>query len=143
MAVEERQREYETVYIVRPSAGEDVVQKTRDRIEGIITNGGGHVLRFDNWGSRRLAYEIQDRTDNTTVERGTYQYYRFIGPNDLVSELERNLRIIDPVLKYLTVKIEEDLIATERIKAPTEIDDLDVAQGDADLEVAPAEEEEE
>ena len=125
MAVE-RQREYETVYILRPTSGEDVAQKTRDRVEGIITNGGGHVLRLDNWGSRKLAYEIQDRTDNTSVERGTYQYYRFIAPNDLVAELERNLRIIDPVLKYLTVKLEEDLVAEERVKLPTDTDDIDV-----------------
>lgn len=129
MAVE-RQREYETVYILRPSSGEDVAQKTRDRVEGIITNGGGHVLRFDNWGSRKLAYEIKDRSDNLTVERGTYQYYRFIAPNDLVAELERNLRIIDPVLKYLTVKLEEDLVAEDRVKLPTELDDVDVAAGE-------------
>lgn len=133
MAVE-RQREYETVYILRPSAGEEVAQKTRDRVEGIITNGGGHVLRYDNWGSRKLAYEIQDRTDNTHIERGTYQYYRFIAPNELVAELERNLRIIDPVLKYLTVKLEEDLVAEDRIKIPTELDDIDVAETAAEEE---------
>lgn len=129
MAVE-RQREYETVYILRPTAGEDIAQKTRDRVEGIITNGGGHVLRFDNWGSRKLAYEIQDRTDNVHVERGTYQYYRFLAPNDLVAELERNLRIIDPVLKYLTVKLQEDLVAEDRMKQPTELDDIDVASSE-------------
>ena len=127
MAVE-RQREYETVYILRPSAGEDIAQKTRDRVEGIIENGGGHVLRFDNWGSRRLAYEINDRIDNAQVERGTYQYYRFLGPNDLVAELERNLRILDPVLKYMTVKMADDLVAADRIKQPTELDDIDVAE---------------
>lgn len=126
MAVE-RQREYEAVYILRPSAGEDIAQTTRDRVEGIITNGGGHVLRFDNWGSRKLAYEIQDRTDNTHVERGTYQYYRFLGPNDLVAELERNLRIIDPVLKYMTVKVLDDLVPADRVKQPTELDQLDVS----------------
>lgn len=129
MAVE-RQREYETVYILRPSAGEDIAQQTRDRVEGIITNNGGHVLRFDNWGSRKLAYEIQDRTDNVHVERGTYQYYRFIAPNELVSELERNLRIIDPVLKYMTVKLEEDLVPEERVKQPTELDEIDVAESE-------------
>lgn len=127
MAVE-RQREYETVYILRPSAGEDVAQKTRDRVEGIISNSGGHLLRFDNWGSRKLAYEIQDRTDNVTIERGSYQYCRFIAPNDLVTELERQLRIIDPVLKFLTVKLEENLIPDDRVKQPTELEDVDVAR---------------
>lgn len=129
MAVE-RHREYETVYILRPSAGEDIAQTTRDRVEGLIENGGGHVLRFDNWGARKLAYEMTDKVENITIERGTYQYYRFLGPNDLVAELERNLRILDPVIKYLTVQLEADLIAEDRIKQPTELGDIDVAAGE-------------
>lgn len=129
MAVE-RHREYETVYILRPSAGEDVAQKTRDRVEGIIQNAGGHVLRFDNWGSRKLAYHIKDKVEGVTMERGTYQYYRYIAPNDTVAEVERNLRILDSVIKFLTVKLEEDLIPDERLKQPTEIDDLDVADSE-------------
>jgi small subunit ribosomal protein S6 len=129
MAVE-RHREYETVFILRPSAGEDVAQETRDRVEGVIENGGGHVLRFDNWGSRKLAYEIMDKTENVQVERGTYQYYRFMGPNDLVAEVERNLRLLDSVIKYLTVKLDEDLIADERLKKPTEVGDLDVTDSE-------------
>lgn len=129
MAVE-RHREYETVFILRPAAGEDVAQQARDRVEGIIENGGGHVLRFDNWGSRKLAYEIVDKTENVQVERGTYQYYRFIGPNDLVAEVERNLRLLDSVIKYLTVKLDEDLIADERLKKPTDVGDLDVTDSE-------------
>lgn len=129
MAVD-RHREYETVYILRPSAGEDVAQKTRDRVEGIISNGGGHLLRFDNWGSRKLAYPIKDKVEGVTMERGTYQYYRFIGPNDVVAEVERNLRILDPVIKFLTVKLEDDLIPEERLKQPTEVGDLDIAESE-------------
>ena len=129
MAVE-RHREYETVYILRPSAGEDVAQKMRDRVEGIIENGGGHLLRFDNWGSRKLAYAIKDKVEGVTMERGTYQYYRYLGPNDVVAEVERNLRILDPGLKFLTVKREEDLNAVDRLKQPTEVGDLDIAESE-------------
>lgn len=129
MAVE-RHSEYETVYILRPSAGEDVAQKTRDRVEGIISNGGGHVLRFDNWGSRKLAYQIKDKVEGITMERGTYQYYRYLGAGDLVSEVERNLRILDSVVKFLTVKIDADLIPEDRIKQPTDLSDIDIAASD-------------
>ncbi len=129
MAVE-RHREYETVFILRPSATEDLAQKARDRVEGIIQNAGGHVLRFDNWGSRKLAYKIHDKVEGTTMERGTFQYYRYLAPNDTVAEVERNLRILDAVIKYMTIKLEEDLIAEERIKQPTELGDIDVADGE-------------
>jgi len=127
MAVE-RQREYETVYILRPGAGEDEGSKARERVEGVIENTGGHVLKFDDWGTRKLAYKIHDRTlgDGVSHERGQYQYYRYLAPSETVEELERNLRLFDPVLKYMTVKLAEDLVPDERLKQPTEAEDIDV-----------------
>lgn len=122
----ERQREYETVYIMRPGAGDADTQRTRERVEGIVENAGGHVLRFDDWGMRGTAYEIRDRTDATYHERGIYQYYRYMVPPSTVAEIERNLRILDPVLKYLTVKLEEDLLPDERLNTPTEEEAFDV-----------------
>ena len=126
MAVE-RQREYETVYIIRPGADEADKAKARERVEGIIENTGGHVMRFDDWGMRKLAYEIRDRTAATTVDRGVYQYYRFLAPSDTVAEMERNLRILDSVLKYLTVKLDEDLVPEARLAQPAEEETHDVS----------------
>lgn len=125
MAVE-RQTEYETVYILRPGSPDEDVSKTRERVQGIIENKGGHVLRFDDWGLRRLSYDIRDRTNATYHDRGHYHYYRFLAPTDTVAEVERNLRILDPVLKFLTVKLEGDLIAAERLAKPLEEESLDV-----------------
>lgn len=125
---EPRQREYETVYILRPTAPEAEGDKTRERVEGIIENSGGHVLKFDNWGMRRLAYQIRDRAEQTMYDRGRYVYYRYLAPSDTVAEVERNLRIIDPVIKFMTVKLEEDLLPAERLAKPTETGDIDVLE---------------
>lgn len=125
MAVE-RQTEYETVYIMRPGAADEDTSKARERVEGIIENAGGHVLRFDDWGLRKLAYAIRVPAESASFKTGNYFYYRYLAPTDTVAELERNLRILDPVMKYLTVKLDEDLVPEERLKAPTEAEELDV-----------------
>jgi small subunit ribosomal protein S6 len=126
----ERQTEYETVYILRAGSTPEDVSKARERVEGIIENTGGHVLRFDDWGLRRLAYQVRDRTDASYHERGTYQYYRFLAPSKTVAEVERNLRILDPVLKFLTVKLQDGLIPAERLARGAEEEVHDVLMGE-------------
>jgi small subunit ribosomal protein S6 len=112
----ERQREYETIYIMRPASEDDQKMQAADRLKGIIENEGGHILSFDDWGVRRLSYRIKDPVENARYyEQGLYQYLRFLAPNHVVAEIERNLGILDTVLKYMTVKIEEDLIPAERL----------------------------
>ena len=100
MAVE-RQREYETIYILRPTADDQVRSTTSERVKGIVTGAGGHVLTFDDWGSRRLSYRIKDPVDARYHEQGIYQYFRFLAPNDVVAEVERQLRILDTVISFL------------------------------------------
>ncbi|TXD39144.1 30S ribosomal protein S6 [Lujinxingia vulgaris] len=131
MAVE-RLREYETIYIVRPDAGEEEFARLRERVEGIIENEGGHLLKFDDWGQRKLAYEIHDKSESRRFERGNYQYYRYLVGGNTVAEIERNLQLIDSVLKFLTVKLEDDLIAEERLARPEEeeIEEVIPAQDD-------------
>ncbi|RDV39785.1 30S ribosomal protein S6 [Lujinxingia vulgaris] len=131
MAVE-RLREYETIYIVRPDAGEEEFARLRERVEGIIENEGGHLLKFDDWGQRKLAYEIHDKSESRRFERGNYQYYRYLVGGNTVAEIERNLQLIDSVLKFLTVKLEDDLIAEERLARPEEeeVEEVIPAQDD-------------
>ncbi len=115
-----RQTEYETIYILRPSADEEVKTSTRERVEGIVASAQGHTIKFDDWGSRPLAYRIRDAVELKHHEQGIFQYYRFLAPSDTVAEIERNLRILDPVLKFMTVKIEQDLVPEERLNRPEE-----------------------
>ena len=111
----ERLTEYETVYILRPGANDDVKTLARERVEGIVANAAGHTLKFDDWGSRRLAYRVRDSVESKFYDQGVYQYFRYLAPRDVVAEIERNLRNIEPVIKFMTVKIEEDLIPEERL----------------------------
>lgn len=118
----ERQREYETIYIVRPDASDEDFSTIGDRVEKIIDDEGGHLLRNDDWGRRKLAYEIKDKTEGRMFEQGIYHYYRYMVPPGTVSEVERHLRLLDPVLKFLTVKLNDDLIPDERLARSEEED---------------------
>jgi small subunit ribosomal protein S6 len=64
---------------------------------------GGRLTLVENWGRRQLAYPVQKHT------RGVYVYVKYTGGGELVSELERNFRMLDDVLKFQTVKVREDL----------------------------------
>jgi len=107
-------REYETVYILRPNTPNEGVAEVNTRIKGIIEGLGGKVIKVDNWGKRRLAYEVAKE------RKGIYLYWQYLAQPGVVEETERNLRMLDSVIRYLTVKVDEDVDVGAR---PTEIDD--------------------
>lgn len=119
--MQERQREYETVYLLRPDMNEDEVNAARERVEGAVEEAGGHTLRFDDWGRRDLAYEVQDEDEGRGFEQARYQYFRYLVPSSAATAVEQQLKFIEGSLKYLTVKVEEDLVPEERVDQPTEI----------------------
>ncbi|HVK83084.1 MAG TPA: 30S ribosomal protein S6, partial [Kofleriaceae bacterium] len=84
------------------------------RIKGIIEGMGGKIIKVDNWGKRRLAYEVAKE------RKGIYLYWQYLANPGVVEETERNLRMLDSVIRYLTVKVDEDVDVTAR---PSEIDD--------------------
>src|SRR3954447_17006842 len=98
---EPRAREYETIYILRSSVDPDEADRVANRVREVITSLGGRLLRIDNWGRRRLAYTIRKST------RGVFVYLRYVGLNNLVAEIERNLRLIDDVMRFQTVQIKD------------------------------------
>lgn len=114
----ERHREYETIVIIRPDAAEDEFSTVRERVAEAVESEGGQMIKNDDWGRRELAYEIKDTTEGRKFERGVYHYYRYLGPPGTVQELERNLKLLDEVLKFLSVKLDDDLIPEERLKRP-------------------------
>ncbi len=101
-------KEYETVFILKPDIVEDELTKVTDRLAGIFERLNGHVLLEEDWGKRKLAYQVKKNA------YGIYRYYRYLGYNDLVAEIERNLRILEPVIKFMTVKLADDVDAEER-----------------------------
>jgi small subunit ribosomal protein S6 len=92
-------REYETIYVLRPDVERERAQDISDRVSDVIGREGGKLTRIESWGRRRLAYPVEKHT------RGVYVYLKYVGRGGLVSEIERNLRLLDVVLKYQTVKV--------------------------------------
>lgn len=91
--------EYETTVVLRPDLGGDNVEATLDRVRDVVKNGGGKLLAINHWGKKKLAYEIKKNV------RGIYVHTQYLGPSNLVAELERNLRISENVLRYMTIQV--------------------------------------
>jgi small subunit ribosomal protein S6 len=100
-------REYETIYVLRPDVEKARAEDIAARLRDVIAKGGGTLTRVENWGRRVLAYAVSRH------KRGVYVYLRFLGRGDLVSELERNLRMLDTVIKFQTVKV-TDIVPADR-----------------------------
>ncbi len=94
-------REYELMVILAPDLGEETTAQTLQRVQDLIVNGGGQVSEVDDWGLRRLAYEVNDYRD------GYYSVIRFQGATALVDELERALRLMEPIMRQLVVRLSE------------------------------------
>ena len=99
----ERAREYESIFILHPDSQSDVIDSIAGRCQDIISRLEGKLLRAENWGRRKLAYPVKKN------QKGIYIYLKYLGYQDLVHELERNFRAIDSIIKFLSVKIDEDV----------------------------------
>lgn len=104
---------YETTYILRPDVNEDGQRNFLERLKGIIQAHQGQVVAVEDWGKRRLAYPLKKET------RGVYTYILYSGNNSLVAELERNLRINEQVLRFLSVKVADQFDPATFKRKPT------------------------
>ncbi|HVV48718.1 MAG TPA: 30S ribosomal protein S6 [Polyangia bacterium] len=109
-----RKREYETIYILRPDSTTDVIAQVNQKIRGVVETGGGTLLKVDNWGKRKLAYEVKKQL------KGIYLFFSYLGTAGLVEEVERNLRLTDSVIRYYSVKIEENVDPAGRTSEVTD-----------------------
>ena len=106
-------RRYETIFIVRPDLGEPVIKDIIKRFEGITTSGGGEIIETEEWGFRELAYHIKGE------RRGYYVRLDYASDAAVMNEIERNLKLLDTVLRYLSVLVE---LETDVAKAREEIE---------------------
>ena len=97
-------RRYETVMIVPVDLPDDEITGLIDRYRSIIANHKGLVIKVEKWGKRKLAYEIKKHN------KGFYMLIDFAGQSATVVELERNLKIDDKILKFMTVKKDDQVI---------------------------------
>lgn len=102
-------RNYEIMFIVNPNAADEEIDKINSQIEGVITAGGGKVEKIEKMGKRRLAYEVDKHRE------GHYVLFVISANGDIVKECERRLRVIDAVIKYMTVRVDEEVRRYEKI----------------------------
>ena len=119
-------RRYETIIITDPDLSAEQREPIVKRVQDVISHENGYLALTDEWGARKLAYEIKKK------ERGYYIRFDFCGTALAVDEIERFFRIDDRVLKYMTVlldkaadieKIKEEIASTQKkVAAPPEKD---------------------
>ncbi len=94
---------YETTMITRSDLSDEGLKTLVDRVNGIIASFGGEIVLAEDWGKKRFAYAIEKEA------RGHYSYVAYTGKPGIVHEIERNLRIHDHVLRFLTVSLGKEL----------------------------------
>jgi small subunit ribosomal protein S6 len=103
-------RQYELVYIVTPEASDEQVAELHTQIEQIVQRYNGTFDKTENWGRKRLAYEIGKHRE------GTYVVETITGSGELMKEIDRRLRVIDSVIRHLTVRVDEELRVADRTR---------------------------
>lgn len=98
-------RMYETIYIVQPDLGDEEIKALSTKVQDVIASMNGEFKRLEDWGTRKLAYPINKNP------RGRYFYLRFDADAALIAELERRLRLDDKVIRYQSVKLEQEVVA--------------------------------
>jgi small subunit ribosomal protein S6 len=101
-------RQYELVYIVSPDASEQAVAELHTQVEQIVQRFHGTLDKTENWGRRKLAYEIGK------AREGTYVVETISGSGDLMKEIDRRLRVTDTIIRHLIVRIDEALRVADR-----------------------------
>jgi small subunit ribosomal protein S6 len=101
-------REYELIWIVKPDVADEDVEAITERTKNVITERNGTILDLDDWGKRKLAYDVQK------FSKGHYVRMQFLAQPVDVAELERTLRIDDRILRFLTVKLIERVVQETR-----------------------------
>ena len=104
-------RVYEVIFIVDPGTQEDEVTRLSDNLSTIVTDQGGVITRNEVLGRRQLAYRIGHSNE------GIYGIFEIEGTGGEIAELERRMRVSDQVLRYLTVRVDEERQRAEKLKA--------------------------
>ena len=131
-------REYEFVYVIQPDATAEREAEIHARIDGVINDHKGRLLLRDDWGKRRLAYEIRK------FQKGHYFQVNYLGQGKEVAEIERLMRIDADVLRYLSVQANDDVkdIETRVVEAAKQAEEQARRRAEREKERAEREERE-
>ena len=109
------ERLYDLVFICRPDTPEEEVNKVVTTLEHVVAERGGKVEKIEKWGTRKLAYRVSKHRE------GFYVYLMLRGnQGEMIKELERRLKVSDPVIKYMTVRLDEELKRLQKLTARRE-----------------------
>lgn len=105
-------RRYETIFITPPELPEEEQNEILSKVQSVLANLKGEVIKLEDWGTKKLGYEIRKNS------RGHYYLLDFVSQPDVIRELERSLRLNDRILKYQTVRISDRLTpeAVQKLK---------------------------
>lgn len=104
-------RTYEVMYIVNPETASDRIEKLNDAVGKLIEKEGGSVVRLDDIGLKDLAYPIEKK------KQGHYVLFEIEGTGQEIAELERRMRVNDMIMRYITVRVDEDRKKADAVKA--------------------------
>lgn len=104
-------RTYEIMFIVRPDVEEAEIDKLIEGFSANVTNGGGEVKSVEKMGRRRLAYTVRKFND------GFYILLNIAAEGSLIAEIERRLRVSEQVIKFITVRMDEEEKRLAKVKA--------------------------
>ncbi|MDY0190130.1 MAG: 30S ribosomal protein S6 [Desulfuromonas sp.] len=113
-------RTYETIFIVNPQIVGDEYTAVLDKFKSVLTDQNAEILKFAEWGTKRLAYPVKKH------EHGTYVLVNFNAENTVVKEFERRMRLDDSIIKFQTLLLEggfEAPLATEAAEAADDVDE--------------------
>lgn len=104
-------RTYEVMYIVDTDTADEKIGKLNEAVGKLIEKEGGSVVRMDDIGRKRMAYPIKKKTD------GYYVLFEIEGSGQEIAELERRMRVNDMIVRYITVRVDEDRKKADKIQA--------------------------
>lgn len=109
-------RQYELIYITPPESTEEALAELHNQVQAVVDRFGGNIEKTENWGRRRLAYEIAGHRE------GVYVLELINGPAELNAELDRRLRVFDIVIRHMVVRVDEELAAATRAQVRRKTD---------------------
>jgi small subunit ribosomal protein S6 len=103
-------RQYELLYILPPDSTEQQVAELHEQIASVVSRLNGQIEKTDNWGRRRLAYEIGPHKE------GVYVLELINGSGELMKEIDRRLRVLDQVVRHIVVRVDEEKQVVDRTR---------------------------
>ncbi len=96
-------RYYETLYLINPNLADEDYREVVTKFSSLIESNKGQIIKVDEWGKKALAYAVEN------FDKGYYVLLRYCGDPDILTTLKRDLKLDDRILKYQTIKLEDDV----------------------------------